>query len=394
MLTVMNRSPDPRRFLAIRFWRTASGFWRRPDARGSLLLAALLVACALLQLALQYRLNYWSRDFFDAFGRRDSAMLWAETLFFPLLVALSILVAILSVWARLTTQRKWRAWLTQHLIDRWLATGGLRRLRFRESEDENPEYRIAEDVRVATDAPISMAAGLFSALLSGVTFIGILWNVGGDLDVTVFGHALTVPKYLVIGVVGYSALLTFAMMFIGRRMIHVIAAKNAAEADFRSVASRLRKSEMAMRSSDVSHRSLSEAFNLVIGHWQDLCSQMVRTTLVSHGNTLAAPVIAWMLCAPKFLTGSMSLGEVAQAVAAFVMVQAALNWLVDNYPGLAECLSSVNRVGTLLAALDELDHKVEPCLEESVATCRPDLLAAPGRTGGLRQSTQGSTGRA
>ena len=37
----------------------------------------------------------------------------------------------------------------------------------------------------------------------------------------------------------------------------------------------------------------------------------------------------------------MSLGEAAQAVAAFVMVQTALNWLVDNYPGLAECLSSV-----------------------------------------------------
>jgi putative ATP-binding cassette transporter len=81
----------------------------------------------------------------------------------------------------------------------------------------------------------------------------------------------------------------------------------------------------------------------------------MRTTLVSHGNTLAAPVIAWVLCAPKYLTGTMSLGEVAQSVAAFVMVQSSLNWLVDNYPGLAECLSSVNRVAALLVALDELN---------------------------------------
>jgi len=28
---------------------------------------------------------------------------------------------------------------------------------------------------------------------------------------------------------------------------------------------------------------------------------------------------------------------------------------VDNYPGLAECLSSVNRVTALLAAMDQLD---------------------------------------
>ena len=112
------------------------------------------------------------------------------------------------------------------------------------------------------------------------------------------------------------------------------------------------------------HHLLSEAFNTVIGRWRDLCIQFMRTTLVSHGNILAAPVIAWVLCAPKYLVGTMSLGEVAQAVAAFVMVQTALNWLVDNYPGLAECLSSVNRVAALLLALDEFDRDSEHQYEE------------------------------
>ena len=107
------------------------------------------------------------------------------------------------------------------------------------------------------------------------------------------------------------------------------------------------------------HRSLSKAFDTVIGRWRDLCVQFMRTTLVSQGNILAAPVIGWVLCAPKYLIGTMSLGQAAQAVAAFVMVQTALNWLVDNYPGLAECLSSVNRVGSLLLALDELDRDGE-----------------------------------
>ena len=80
----------------------------------------------------------------------------------------------------------------------------------------------------------------------------------------------------------------------------------------------------------------------------------MRTTFISQGNTLVAPVIGWVLCAPKYLSGTMSLGEVAQAVSAFVMVQAALNWIVDNYPGLADCLSSIRRVETLLHALDEI----------------------------------------
>jgi putative ATP-binding cassette transporter len=149
-----------------------------------------------MQLALQYRLNYWSRDFFDAFGRRDASAVREQALLFVLLVILSVLVAILSIWARMTTQRKWRAWLTRHLIDRWLSNDRFRQLHFQQGEDRNPEYRIAEDARVATDGPVSMAGGLLTAVLSAIIFIGVLWNVGGDLDLRVFDHRLTVPKYL------------------------------------------------------------------------------------------------------------------------------------------------------------------------------------------------------
>ena len=337
----------------------------------------MLIGSTVLQLALQYRLNYWSRDFFDAFGRRDGPALWTEAVLFPLLAGLSILVAVLSVWARMTTQRKWRAWLTRHLIERWLANDRFLQLHFQKSEDRNPEYRIAEDVRVATDAPVSMAAGVLTALLNAVTFIGILWNVGGDLVITVFGHAMTVPKYLVITVVIYSALLTLAMTVIGRRLVHVIAGKNAAEAQFRSVASNLREpgaAELLLGHGSAQHRLLSDTYNAVIGRWRDLCFQLMRTTLVSNGNLLAAPVIAWVLCAPKYLVGTMSLGEAAQAVAAFVMVQTALNWLVDNYPGLAECLSSVNRVAALLLAMDQHDRDGEGRDQERVVS-ETDVLA-------------------
>ena len=54
----------------------------------------------------------------------------------------------------------------------------------------------------------------------------------------------------------------------------------------------------------------------------------------------------------------MLLGEVTQAAAAFVAVQGAFNWLVDNYPRLAEWLSSAHRVGTLLSAFDRLEATV------------------------------------
>ena len=71
---------------------------------------------------------------------------------------------------------------------------------------------------------------------------------------------------------------------------------------------------------------------------------------------LLAPVIGWIRCASKHMVGTMSLGEDAQATAAVITAQAALNWLADNCSGLADCLSSVNRVASLLLALDPLRH--------------------------------------
>ena len=63
-----------------------------------------------------------------------------------------------------------------------------------------------------------------------------------------------------------------------------------------------------------------------------------------------------ILCAPKYLDGSMSLGEVMQAASAFTIVQGAFNWLVDNYPRLADWTASARRVASLMVSLDALER--------------------------------------
>jgi ABC-type uncharacterized transport system fused permease/ATPase subunit len=98
----------------------------------------------------------------------------------------------------------------------------------------------------------------------------------------------------------------------------------------------------------------------VIRQWQHLAWQYMRTTYVSHGNTLLAPLVGLILCVPHYVQGTMLLGDVTQAAAAFVAVQGAFNWLIDNFPRLAECLSSANRVGNLLLAFDRLEPTGEP----------------------------------
>jgi vitamin B12/bleomycin/antimicrobial peptide transport system ATP-binding/permease protein len=210
---------------------------------------------------------------------------------------------------------------------------------------------------VATDAPIDLALGLLSSLLSATVFIGVLWRVGGDISITIFGLLMPIPGYLVAGVVAYSALVTAAMTIVGRPLTHVIQDMNQAEAELRAAATMLREvgeETVPPGTEPKERRALWFALRQVIARWQDLARQLVQTTLVSQGNVLLVPVVAWVLCGPKYLAGTMSLGELTQAAAAFVIVQGAFNWLVDNYQRLADWRSAATRLATLLLALDDL----------------------------------------
>ena len=89
--------------------------------------------------------------------------------------------------------------------------------------------------------------------------------------------------------------------------------------------------------------------------WRELRTQLVKTTFVSHSNFLFAPIAAYILCVPKYASGAMTLGEVTQSAAAFVIVQGAINWVVDNYQRLADWRSSARRVAALLLAIDNME---------------------------------------
>nr|WP_271585969.1 SbmA/BacA-like family transporter [Bradyrhizobium sp. CCBAU 53415] len=322
-----------------------------------------LVIVVVLQLYVQFRFNYWNRDFFDALESRDPARLKGQAfLLVPLCVG-SIALAVTSVWGRMTVQRRWREWLTGKVINYWVENDRYARLAFVQSERQIPEYRIAEDVRIATDAPIDLALGLVSALLSAVIFIQVLWTVGGDIALPVGSHSVRIPGYLVVGVALYSGIVTTAMMTVGAPLTRLVQIKNQAEAELITAAHQLRDIGEGIApkgQQPEACRDLRKALRTTIDQWRRLCWQLMRTTIVSHGNSLLAPIIGLVLCAPKFLSGAMTLGELTQAAAAFTLVQASFNWVVDNYGRIADWMSSLERVGGLLLSLDRLNRDTPP----------------------------------
>jgi ABC-type uncharacterized transport system fused permease/ATPase subunit len=256
--------------------------------------------------------------------------------------------------------RKWREWLTANILDAWLSQEHYRRLESVTGEYKNAEYRISYDARTATDAPVDLALGFITSALTAVVFVDVLWSVGGSLTVVVGRIEMTVPGYLVVGVGIFSLAFTGVMMAIGRRLPAVIQIQSQAEAEFLAAANQIRESGNRNGVAAGEIERTWDALRRVLESWRQLCWQLMGTTLVSQTDLLFAPVVAWVLCAPKYLAGTMTLGELTQASAAFVIVQLAFNWLVDNYQRLSDWRSAVSRVATLLIALDQvtrLEHE-------------------------------------
>ena len=348
-----------KKYLLRRFWHTARGFWSRHRGdRLAWLLTASLVILILVNLGAMYGINLWNREIFDALEKRDSGkVLYLAAVFFPLAFA-SVLFGVTNVWARMTAQRRWRAWVSDAVISRWLKNGRYYQLNLVGGDHQNPEGRLTEDLRVATDAPIDFAVGVLQAGLSALTFIAVLWTIGGALSIAVGGVNVTIPGFLVIAAVLYAVLASGAMTVVGARFVQVSEDKNQAEADYRYQLTRVRENgeSIALLGGEEEERAgINRSLHTVLLRWRDLCRQHMKTTIVSQGSSLIAPVVPLILCAPKFLDGTMSLGVVMQAASAFTIVQAAFSWLVDNYPRLADWNASARRIASLMVSLDALE---------------------------------------
>ena len=347
------------RDLLKRFGRAASLFWSRGSRTAAWPLSGGLLLVIVLLVAAAYAMNLWNRAIFDALQNKDANAVATLSLVYFVLLAASVGFSAVQTYLRMALQRRWRGWLSDNLVDRWINHGRYYQLNLVRGDHANPEYRIADDVRIATESPVDFVSGITHALLSAVTFIAVLWTIGGALDLNLGGTQLHIPGFLVWAAVLYAVIASGTMVLIGSRFVRVSETKNQTEAEYRYVLTRLRENgeSIALIHGEEEERAgVNRSLRKVMRAWSSVAVQTMKTTVVSQTSGYIAPVLPIILCAPKFLDDSMTLGQVMQAASAFTIVQAAFNWLVDNYPKMADWTASARRVASLMVALDDLEH--------------------------------------
>ena len=333
----------------------------------------LLVAVIALNLTAVYFLvliNQWNKVFYDALQAKDAAVFWQQMIKFCWLAGGFIVVAIYRYYLSQLLQLRWRAWMTRHLMARWLADRNFYRMelaRFAQQPAhtlaaygaDNPDQRLQEDVNLFTAQSVSLSMGALNALVTLVSFVGILWQLSGVTPITLGGNTYQVSGFMVWMAVLYCVVGSVLTHLIGRPLIALNFEQQKREADYRHHLMRVREysEAIALDGGEVAEgKQLNLRFGAVLANYLRLIKTQKRLIGFTNLFGQAAVVFPFVVAAPRFFSGAIQLGELMQIASAFDRVQSALSWFVDNYDSLAAWRATTDRLTSFEAMLSRQEQ--------------------------------------
>jgi putative ATP-binding cassette transporter len=341
----------------------ACGYWVAPGYRlVAWLLTGGLAVLVGANVGIALWLNVWNRDFFNALEKKDLALLLQLLWVLGAIVVSAGVGVAVQLHLKRRLQMNWRTWLSHTTVHRWLHSGRQYQLGLLADEIDNPDGRIAEDIRVSTEYAVEFATSILQCILQLITFLGVLWSLSGTLPLHVFGSELKIPGYMVWCAVAYAligSLLTYAL---GRGLIDAGNVRQGREADFRSTLTRAREHAEGialLRGEDDERERLRGSLFDLRSAWNRQTFGQGNLSLLTSSLAYLAPIVPLIVALPRYLAGEIQLGGLMQTAQAFSSVQWALSWLIDNFPKFAEWRASTNRVVHLHIALHDLEETRE-----------------------------------
>ena len=318
---------------------------------------ALLLAIVALNLGSVYMLvqmNDWNRVFYDALQNKQADVFWTQLGRFTYLAFGLIIIAVYKFYLTQLLEMRWRAWMTGHYLTRWLSSNAFYQMELARyatqsngNTPDNPDQRIQEDINQFTSYTVSLSMGLLNALVTLVSFVGILWGLSGNFDFTLGGMTFEIPGFMVWAAVLYCAVGSVISHYIGRPLIKLNFEQQRLEADFRHHMVRVREYSESIaldKGARVERTQLDLRFSAVLGNYLALLKTQKNLTWFTVGFGQAAVVFPFIVAAPRFFSGAIQLGELIQISSAFGRVQDSLSWFVDNYSTLASWRATTDRL--------------------------------------------------
>jgi putative ATP-binding cassette transporter len=354
-------------------WRIASPYFYSEDRWAGRILLGAVVAIELSIVGLNVLLNSWNNAFYNALQDKDWDAFVYQLGYFCVLATAFILLAVYQLYLNQWLQIRWRRWLTETYLDRWLAGANHYRMQLLGDAADNPDQRIAEDVRQFIDAGIlPIGLNLLNAVVTLASFAVILWNLSAAAPLHVFGIKVDIPGYLLWAALVYAVGGTIFTHLIGRALIALNFQQQRYEADFRFNLVRVRENseQIALLNGERAERDgLLHRFTNVVANWMAIMSRQKKLTFLTAGYRQAAVVFPYIMVSPAYFAGAVQLGGLMQTANAFGQVQDALSVFVNIYRSLAEWRAVVER-------LAGFDHSIVAARDAAITP--PVITLAPG----------------
>ena len=344
------QSSQPKAAFWSAFWALAKPYWVSEARRKGVILLCSVVGFTLALVWVEVQFNDWNKGFYDTFEHKDRLGFYLELGRFGFLAVLFIVLAVYKQYLQQMLMIEWRAWLTDTYLQDWLDGQAYYRLQLLDRGTDNPDQRIADDLNGFVDLTLSLSLGLLSAIVTLVSFVGILWVISGPLEV----GGVTIPGYMVWVALLYAIAGTWLTHLIGQPLIGMNFARQRVEADFRFALVRLRENSegVALYRGEAGELAGFKArFADVIAKWWAIMEKQKQITWFTAFYGQLAIIFPFVVSAPRYFSGAAPLGSIFQTASAFGQVQGALSWFIGAYPSFANWRATVERLTGFTEAL-------------------------------------------
>jgi vitamin B12/bleomycin/antimicrobial peptide transport system ATP-binding/permease protein len=354
--------------------------YRALERRIAIAMVVFLVVINQAEVGVNVRLNFFNRTWFDAIQNHDASTFWYQLLLvFTPWAFVYVAMTVFEFYVQNILVIRWRTWLTDHFVSRWLNRHNHYRISLIAGQTDNPDQRISEDIyrfiNGGSDGS-NAAYGLydFSILLIStvttlVSFSIVLWSLSASF--TLPGTNIAFPGFLFWVALLYAAVGTLITHLIGRPLIGLFFQRQHMEADFRFSLARLREytEQVALLDGEKAEQNILRGrFTALVDNFLDVIYRRMRVWTFTQAFGQISPIIPFIFTAPFYFARKINLGTMTQTAQAFGQVASALTIFVTYYTYLAGFKSVVDRLNSFDVAIDEA---------QALADAGPARVAAP-----------------
>ena len=346
----------------VQFLHLAGPFWSSENKVVIRQQTIVFISLTILQMVLAVIITEWSAALFNAIEQHSMSALLTQIGYLILIFVASLAVTAYHLKVKRRIQIAWRAWLTERVIGQWMQKGHHYQVtHIQTAEHDNPDGRIAEDIRIATDEAITLSHSLFYSVLLLISFTEILWTLSGRIELNLGLFTVPVSGYLVIVAIIYSSLASVLGWWVGQPLTIATNAMQTAEADFRFGLVKAREHSQAIaliHGEGIEKKRFHDFFQEIIKVYNHQTNAWSNILVFNSGYSVLSTAFPVLIAAPRYILGNITLGALMQSVQAFQQVSTALSWPANNMAAIAQWRASVERVLSLVKAMDDLEAEI------------------------------------